>query len=165
MSKLIVVCGLGGTGKTTLANALSKELNIACIHKDSIKAILYDKLGVVTEKTFLAFKAFVEEQLANGVNIIIEATFDFAEDAQLLRAWQDKYELELVCIICSVDNAERKRRILSRERHISHQDADLKQLQNIEIAHFDYSIMPGKHIAISTASSLQESVRAATSQL
>jgi adenylate kinase family enzyme len=37
MSKVIIVCGLPGSGKTTLSRELSKRLGIVCLHKDSIK--------------------------------------------------------------------------------------------------------------------------------
>jgi len=164
MSKLIVVCGLGGTGKTTLANALSKELNIACIHKDSIKSILYDK-GIVTEKTFPLFKAFVEEQLNNNVDLIIEATFEFAGDDELLKNWQTRYGLELICVICETDYDERIKRIHSRVRHESHLEADAKHLENSDLATFDYSIMPGKHISIITTESPDKCLQSVVTQL
>lgn len=45
MSKLIIVAGMPGVGKTTLAKELSQKLNIPCLHKDSIKEKLYDSFG------------------------------------------------------------------------------------------------------------------------
>jgi len=158
MSKLIVVCGLSGSGKTTLSTALSRKLNVVCIHKDSLKASVYDQLGIVTQKAFMLFKALVEEQLENGVDIIIEATFDFAGDEALLKQWEEKYELELTCIVCQVSASERRNRILTRERHISHRENDVQQLARVENHAFDYSVMPGRHILVTTDEGVEKSL-------
>ena len=48
MQKLIIVCGLPASGKTTIASALSKDLKIACLHKDSIKENLYEIMEMET---------------------------------------------------------------------------------------------------------------------
>ena len=42
MTKLIIICGLPGSGKTTLASELSKQTGIVCLHKDSIKEKLFE---------------------------------------------------------------------------------------------------------------------------
>jgi len=42
---LVIVAGMPGSGKTTLARALSKELGLPLISKDTIKEALFDALG------------------------------------------------------------------------------------------------------------------------
>lgn len=150
MSKLIVVCGLGGSGKTTTAKELSKKLNIVCFHKDKIKAAIYDVLELLTPKAFDLLCYFAEEQLNNNVDLIIEGKFNFKNDASIFLQWQKKYKVDLFFIICNAENNIRKNRILSRERHVSHKEADKKLLKQFETENFDYSIMPGKHIYITT---------------
>ncbi len=41
----VVVAGLPGSGKTTLARALAVELDLPLISKDTIKEALFDALG------------------------------------------------------------------------------------------------------------------------
>ncbi len=159
MSKLIVVCGLGGSGKTTTAKELSKQLNIVCLHKDKIKATVHDVLDVLTPKALNLLLKFTEEQISNGVDLIIEGPFNFKEDAAIFEKWQEKFKVNLFFVICSADNITRKDRVLSRERHACHQEADEKLLSQIETESFDYSVMPGKHINITTNKPTEEIIK------
>lgn len=43
--KLIIITGLLGTGKTTLAKKISKKFKYPLVYKDAFKEILFDTLG------------------------------------------------------------------------------------------------------------------------
>jgi len=99
MQKLIIVCGLPGSGKTTLAKELSRKLKITCIHKDSIKENLYEILELSTledskriggQSIQLLYK-LTEEQLENGLDLIIEAPFYFEEDYEIFKKITDLF--------------------------------------------------------------------------
>ena len=162
MSRLFVVCGLPATGKTTLAKALSKELNIVCLHKDIIKETLYDllqmsnlddsrKIGCISLR--LLFK-LTEEYLENNVDLIIESPFYFQEDIDLFKLWIEKYGIDLYCIVCEIDNEIRHQRFVTRPRHESHHDVDRlmekKDQEVIDRLTFNYDLMPGKVFKVST---------------
>src|SRR3989344_8379522 len=131
MQKLIIVCGLPGTGITELANELSKELSISVLHKDCIKEALYEiqNLSTLEESRIIGLHSMLllhrltEKQLDNGFDIIIEAPFNVLEGYKLFRKWERKYNnLHIFSIICEIDEKERRRRCTNRERHAAHHD-------------------------------------------
>lgn len=156
MQKLIIVCGLPGTGKTTLARELSRKLSIPVIHKDSIKEALYEIQGNSTledskriglESIQLLYR-FADELLNNGLDLIIEAPFYFVEDYKLFRKWERKYKLKIYSIICKVDETERMKRFTIRKRHKGHHD-DERDLDDNSKAKV-YTKLPGKQIEVIT---------------
>ena len=122
-------------------------MNIACLHKDAVKTALYD-VGIMTDRSYEIFKTFVEHQLANQVDLIVEATMHGEDAVAVLETWRDRYDLDLTCVICEVDRDVRRRRIETRARHVAHAAAD-RQLLDLEMT-MDYSKLPGRRIAVIT---------------
>lgn len=166
MSRLIVVCGLSGSGKTTFAEALSKRLNIVCLHKDSIKESLYDvsggktiddskKLGLWSVRILLSL---AEEQIRRGVDLIIESPFNYEEEAKSFASWKEKYSLDFYAVVCGIDEAVRRDRYTERAKRVRHAaHHDLARLDEAmggttdkTFRLFDYSIMPEKKIFVTT---------------
>ncbi len=154
MPKLIVVCGFTASGKTTLANELSKRLNIVCLHKDSIKEQLYDhrQLSTLDHSKDLGAEAIklllslAEEQLAHDTDVIIEAPFTYLEDYSIFREWINNYNAKFFAIICSIPDAERQRRFEQRDRHPAHHDDERIFKTQLDI----YDQLPDKKIRITT---------------
>lgn len=161
MQKLIIVCGLPGSGKTLLANEVSKKTGIVCLSKDMIKEKLYEGLNLSTfedskkigKPSIDIMLHIAEQQLINGIDIIIEAPFNFSEDYLIFEEWKNKYNIELYSVICHIDTKERKRRFDERFRHRAHHD-------NMRISSFfpkneyDYAAIPGNQIRIKTNESV-----------
>ncbi len=154
MKKLILVCGLSGSGKTTIAKELSKKLNIACLHKDEIKEVLYDsmegktlkdskKFGVVSMNILFSL---IEAKAKNGVDIIAEAPFTFEEDFDFFAKINRDNGTEIFSVICEIDEEERIKRIRGRRRHDSHHDEE----RQMEYKKVDYKKIIGEYIYIKT---------------
>ncbi|HBI17570.1 MAG: hypothetical protein UR60_C0028G0017 [Candidatus Moranbacteria bacterium GW2011_GWF2_34_56] len=162
MSKLIVVCGLQGSGKTTLANCLANKLNIACLHKDSLIDMLseinnvsnFEEYKKVQSEAMKLFFKLAEEQISSGVDFIIQSTFNFSEDADLFRAWIEKYKLDFCCVVCVIDEKTRSERFKNRPDHFKKYFIDKKietnSSQSLNKADFDYNEMPEKKIFVKT---------------
>lgn len=132
MSKLIVICGAPGTGKTTLSKVLSKKLNMVCIHKDVIKERLYelrsggslnDSKVIGNETAQLVFQ-IAESQIENGVDLMIEIPFGWSANSDRLQQWQKDFDLQVTLVICSVSEDERNDLVKTRERHKAHHDKE-----------------------------------------
>jgi len=132
---LIVIQGMPGAGKTTLARQLAKSLKLPQLGKDELKEFFFDKLGIgdrdwsrdigrVASETLYEV---ADAMLANNRSFILESAFykqlAVAELARVLKANNARC-LELYCY---TNQDERHRRFVARnesgERHPGHIDA------------------------------------------
>lgn len=103
---LILICGLTGTGKTTIANALAAEVDMEVISSDIARKELahipasehrFEEFGKGiyteewTEKTYSEMIGRAKTFLKNGVSVILDATF--LEPACRQKAYESAKEL------------------------------------------------------------------------
>ncbi|MFZ3031584.1 MAG: ATP-binding protein [Candidatus Moraniibacteriota bacterium] len=159
MSKLIVICGLPGSGKTTLASELSRRLNIFCLHKDSVKESLFEslKLSTLEDSKKIGYPAvkvaldLVEENIGRGIDVILESPFNFPEEGKLFEEWKEKYHIDFFAVILQVGPEERRRRFVERERHRAHHDTDrLRMTGNTLEETCSYDHIPEKKLFLET---------------
>ena len=80
---LVLIVGIPGTGKTTLANALSSRMSgVPCINTDVIKAAYEDEAPeVLTKSSHTAWKLFgecTEENIIKGYRLLAQELFRFS---------------------------------------------------------------------------------------
>jgi predicted kinase len=123
MKQLIITCGLPGVGKSTIAEGISRELNILVLSVDPIESVIIQS-GI--EKSFetglAAYKVaetIASETLKLDHSVIIDAVCGVNEAKQMWRDLAAEYgaKLEIIECICS-DISLHQQRIEARVRSI-----------------------------------------------
>ncbi|MFH1742956.1 MAG: ATP-binding protein [bacterium] len=129
--RLIIVAGLPGVGKTSLARGLSCRLGIPLLEKDTVKESLADilstpwsedwsaELGAASEETLFRLAA-LEIQL--GHDVIVETPMIYARSWERLWHNVDRQRVEPRMIACHCSEETLRARIDNRkqERHGIH---------------------------------------------
>jgi predicted kinase len=120
--KLIIVSGLPGSGKSTVADGLSRALSMPVFSIDPIEAAMW-RSGLDKKQTGIAAyevaAALADEHLQLGHSVIIDAVNPVEAPRAGWRALAAKYRADLKIIECICANeATHRRRIEARRRNI-----------------------------------------------
>jgi predicted kinase len=120
--KLIVLAGLPGSGKSTVAEGLACHFSLALFSIDPIEAAMWrgglprDQTGIAA---YVVAQTLAEEHLRLGQSVVIDAVNPVEAPRAAWRALAAKYRAGLAIIECvCADEATHRRRIEARVRNI-----------------------------------------------
>lgn len=161
--KLIVLTGHPGSGKTSIAKALSDRYSIPFISKDTLKECMFDTLGSSDKQWSLKVSAaahrimdkMIENHLDIDSSIIVESNFKPEIDSERFAEIVKRYNaecLQLLCIASPEVLYERwVRRIEAAKRHKGHVEAiDLDEIRENFKEEFPSLQLPGDLIELDT---------------
>lgn len=121
--KLIVMSGLPGVGKSTLAEKISTELMIPIFSVDPIESAII-KAGIAKSfetgyAAYLVAEKLAEEQIKLGNSAIIDSANIEKEGKQIWLACAERLNVPLVVIDCVIkDESQHRSRLKARVRNL-----------------------------------------------
>jgi predicted kinase len=163
VKKVIVVSGLPGSGKSTVAEGIAQKLSLPIFSVDPIESSIIQsgfKRGFETGlAAYLVAEALATEQLKLGISIIIDAVNPVQEARDMWKKLADNHKAQLVIIECTLDKDIHKQRIDARVRNI----AGLPEVtwQDVEARRTEYLQWHEERLSLDTSRDLEDNLQTA----
>lgn len=164
---LVLVGGLMGTGKTSLADALASAAGIAVFNSDALRKELAGEKGhtgasaafgagiytpVWNARTYQALFALAEGELGAGRSVVLDASFARRADRDRALSLAARYGARAVLVECRLDEARTLQRLRKRSRSGNSLSDGREELYEHQRAGFEpvHDWPPEAHLIITT---------------
>lgn len=156
---LVLVCGLPGTGKSTIARNLASRMNAAILRTDSVRKELIEKPEYSDEEKELVYRTtllIAKYLLSAGKSVIIDGTF--YKKSLRARAYEvaEKTGSALEIIECTCPEDVIIKRMKRRKGREALSDADYEVYRKIKE---EFEPIERKHVVIDTSKNLEQNLR------
>ncbi len=163
---LILVCGLPGAGKSTLAQALSEKIGAAYLSSDIIrKKMLNDRTYSENEK-YRVYERMVEEAgllLASGKTVVCDATFYKRGTRGEMKAAARRAGSEIYIVKCVLEEKEIEKRMEERKKWgNSESEADFRIYLKVKSL---FEEIDSEHLKVDTSLPLEKQLGVVESYL
>jgi len=175
---LVIVCGLAGTGKSTVARILSDLTGFEVLNSDAVRKrlggiptterICHDyRAGLysdsLTQLTYRTLLAEAERSLRAGRGIIVDATFKDPEHRLLFLKGAERYRVPMLFVECQARKQGVVHRLKQRQQRPDEvSDATIEVYLQQREEFVPLSEIPDPcHIKIDTESDLEKELKAA----
>ena len=167
---LISMSGLPGSGKSSLATALSKRLRIPTFSVDPIEsAILRSGIAPSFETglaAYLVAETLASEQLQLGLSVIIDAVNPVVEARRMWLNLAQRIQAKLIMIECVLEPEVHRERLAARVRNLY--GFPEVTWEDVEKRRLEYSDWNQDRLVLDTAqpveACLEQTIRYITSQ-
>lgn len=157
---LIIICGLPGSGKTTLAEAVSKAVGAEHISSDIVrkKAILKPTYSEQEKsKIYDAMLAMAQDLLVHHEDVIVDATFYKKQVRESFIRIADGCKSPYKVILCELPDAFVKARLQARKKSgRSMSDADYEVHLKVKK---EFEPIEQKHLIVQTSKPIKGQVQ------
>ncbi|WP_435359504.1 AAA family ATPase [Haloarchaeobius sp. DFWS5] len=127
---LVIVCGLPGVGKTTVAEDVTERLDGQLLRSDVIRKQILDDPEYTTVESYMVYEALFERAkrlLDEGEAVVLDATFQRSSDRLRAKAIARSLGVDFDLYRVTCDESVVERRIAAREGDASDADFEVHQ--------------------------------------
>lgn len=146
---LVIICGLPGVGKTTIAKNLAPLINASILSTDKIRKELISNPTYQIEERALIYDVMIllaKYLQQAGRNCILDATFNKEDSRNQVKNMLKVSEDQFFIVECTCPENIIFSRLKNREKDYS--DADVSVYQKMKKI---YEPVKGKHITVDTS--------------